>query len=187
MRNLKKNLHIIWQPPTSRHPPLPPNLPYPPFLANILRLPFPSVLKKLNPAPHLWRMGGSNYVIASFLLSTQQIQERARVSGKNRVRSRAQLYWKIISKTILLGPSAGEGQSGPFRKYGTRVWQNAHIKKVWSALVCDVFFFLRNFIKGILCTCTVFPKKLKRLLFKLVQIFTTFNRTDVSFFKKALE
>ena len=187
MRNLKKNLHIIWQPPTSRHPPLPPNLPYPPFLANILRLPFPSVLKKLNPAPHLWRMGGSNYVIASFLLSTQQIQERARVSGKNRVRSRAQLYWKIISKTILLRPSAGEGQSGPFRKYGTRVWQNAHIKKVWSALVCDVFFFLRNFIKGILCTCTVFPKKLKRLLFKLVQIFTTFNRTDVSFFKKALE
>ena len=187
MRNLQKNLHIIWQPPTSRHPPLPPNLPYPPFLANILRLPFPSVLKKLNPAPHLWRMGGSNYVIASFLLSTQQIQERARVSGKNRVRSRAQLYWKIISKTILLRPSAGEGQSGPFRKYGTRVWQNAHIKKVWSALVCDVFFFLRNFIKVILCTCTVFPKKLKRLLFKLVQIFTTFNRTDVSFFKKALE
>ena len=159
MRNLQKNLHIIWQPPTSRHPPLPPNLPYPPFLANILRLPFPSVLKKLNPAPHLWRMGGSNYVIASFLLSTQQIQERARVSGKNRVRSRAQLYWKIISKTILLRPSAGEGQSGPFRKYGTRVWQNAQIKKVWSALVCNVCFSFYETLLKALCAHAQFFQK----------------------------
>ena len=61
--------------PTSRHS-YSPNLPYPPFLANILRLPFPSILKKLNPAPHLWRTGGSNYVLAFFLLSTQQIQEQ---------------------------------------------------------------------------------------------------------------
>ena len=143
--------HEEWQPPTSRHPPLPPNLPYPPFLVNILRLPFPSILKKLNPAPHLWRMGGSNYVLSSFLLSTQQIQERARVSGKTRVRSRAQLYWNIISKTILLTPSAGEGQSGPFRKYGTRVWQNAQITKVWCALVCDVCFSFSETLLKALC------------------------------------
>ena len=75
MRNLQKNLHIIWQPPLLDTP-APPNLPYPPFLANILRLPFPSILKKLNPAPHLWRTGGSNYVLAFFLLSTQQIQKQ---------------------------------------------------------------------------------------------------------------
>ena len=47
---LQKNLNIILQPPPppiSRQAPI---LPYPPFLAKIFRpLPFPSILKKLNP------------------------------------------------------------------------------------------------------------------------------------------
>ena len=43
-------------------------------------------------------------------------------------------------------------------------------------------------VKGIVCICILFSKKLRRLflylIYELVQIFITFNRTDVSLFKQ---
>ena len=50
MSNLQKNLNIIWQPPSSRHPL--PNLPNPTFSSKNFQTPqFRSILKKSTPPP----------------------------------------------------------------------------------------------------------------------------------------
>ena len=84
--------------------------------------------------------------------------------------------------------SAALKESGPFRRFSTCLLQNACINTVRHAVVCGIyiFFWIFNFIKEIVCICIVFFKKLKPLLlylaYELVQIYITFNRTDVSLF-----
>ena len=82
----------------------------------------------------------------------------------------------------------GKTITGPFSRFPTRVWENAHLNNVTRVMVCDMYFSfpkLINFIKRIYI---LFLKNVRPLLFylpyKLVQLFVTFNRTDVSFFKQ---
>ena len=45
-----------------------------------------------------------------------------------------------------------------------RAWQNARVNTARRAMVCDVYFpfsKIYNFIKGVMCICTVFLKHLR--------------------------
>ena len=62
----------------------------------------------------------------------------------------------------------------PFQEI-LRMWQNAHANSIRHAMVCDVFLFLKsdNFIKGIVCICIVFFKKLRTLFLYLAYYIQT--------------
>ena len=56
--------------------------------------------------------------------------------------------------------------AGPFRRFSTRVRQNAHINNVRRAIVCDLYFpFLKfyNFIKRTMCIYIAFLKNLRQM------------------------
>ena len=35
---------------------------------------------------------------------------------------------------------------GPFRRFSTRMWQNARANTVWRAMVCDVYFLFSKIL-----------------------------------------
>ena len=81
-----------------------------------------------------------------------------------------------------------QANAGPFRRFSTRVWQNARVNTVRRAMCILLFLKFYSFIKGIMRICLVFLKNLRRMFldftYYLVLIFITCNRTDVSLFKQ---
>ena len=81
-----------------------------------------------------------------------------------------------------------QANAGPFRRFSTRVWQNACINTVRRVMRILLFLKFYSFIKGIMRICLVFLKNLRQMFldytYYLVLIFITCNRTDVSLFKQ---
>ena len=86
IRNLQKNFNIIWQPPISRQPPLPPFCLRPPFLAKIFR-PLPShhlhQFWKSATSPHFMKVGwggggeGGGSELWRMLKTTEKLVQKA--------------------------------------------------------------------------------------------------------------
>ena len=68
MRNLQKNVNIIWQTPHFQTKPPPPISLSPPFLAKIFRThPFPLILKKSTTSPPLFMTGDSKFYYSQLI------------------------------------------------------------------------------------------------------------------------